>query len=99
VMAVVQTAIIAGLPHARLRDAVLFGWILTLRMRGEGTHYQRSLIAKCQFPDTSKKFPVLTRREFGPKGLTYPYGSAVKTEEIRCIFLLIREFWLLRRFR
>jgi pyruvate/2-oxoglutarate dehydrogenase complex dihydrolipoamide dehydrogenase (E3) component len=38
VMAVVQTAIIAGPPHARLRDAVLFGWILTLRMRGEGTH-------------------------------------------------------------
>ena len=37
-MAVMQTAIIAGLPYARLRDAILFGWILTLRMRGEGTH-------------------------------------------------------------
>jgi pyruvate/2-oxoglutarate dehydrogenase complex dihydrolipoamide dehydrogenase (E3) component len=36
VMAVVQTAI--RRPTLRLRDAVLFGWILTLRMRGEGAH-------------------------------------------------------------
>ena len=30
-----------------------------------------SLILECQFPDTSKKYPVLPRREFGRKRLTY----------------------------
>ena len=30
-----------------------------------------SLILECQFPDTSKKFPVLARREFDRKTLTY----------------------------
>ena len=33
--------------------------------------FQCSLILECQFPDTSKKFPVLARREFDRKTLTY----------------------------
>ena len=64
-------------------------------MRGEVVC---SLITKSKFPDSSKKYPVLPSREFGRKALTYmaesegPPDLEAKSEEIPCIFPVIREF-------
>ena len=63
-----------------------------------------SLIAENQFPVSARNFPVLMRREFGRKRLTYiserrhPPGLEPKSAKIPCIFPEIREFGTRDRF-